>query len=61
MLLQVAIMISADVVCGKCGSIVYQMRMLKPVRDALRGTNNRCPICGAALNPGDFVVTVKRR
>lgn len=54
-------MLSADVVCGKCGSIVYQMRMLKSVKDALRATNNRCPVCGAALNPGDFGVAVTKR
>ncbi len=54
-------MLSADVVCGKCGSIVYQMRMLKSVKDALRATNSRCPVCGAALNTGDFTVAVTKR
>lgn len=54
-------MLLADVVCGKCGSVVYQMRMLKPVKDALRQTNSRCRVCGAALNPGDFTVAVNRR
>ncbi|HEX7032790.1 MAG TPA: hypothetical protein VF172_07315 [Nitrososphaera sp.] len=54
-------MLAADVVCGKCGSVVYQMRMLKSVRDALRPTNGRCPVCGAALNPGDFTVTANKR
>ncbi|HEX2557008.1 MAG TPA: hypothetical protein VHK86_01680 [Nitrososphaera sp.] len=54
-------MLSADVVCGKCGSVVYQMRMLKSVKDALRGTNGRCPVCGAALNPADFAVSVTKR
>jgi len=54
-------MISADVICGKCGSVVHQMRMLKSVRDALRASNNRCPICGAALNPTDFTVNINKR
>jgi ribosomal protein S27AE len=54
-------MLSADVVCGKCGSVVYQMRMLKSVRDVLRATNSRCPVCAAALNPGDFTVAVSKR
>lgn len=54
-------MLSADVVCGKCGSIVYQMRILKSMKDALRTTNSRCPVCGAALNPGDFTVAVIKR
>ncbi|HXV46171.1 MAG TPA: hypothetical protein VD736_05815 [Nitrososphaera sp.] len=54
-------MLAADVICGKCGSIVYQIRMLKSVRDALRATNSRCPVCGAALNPCDFTVAVTKR
>ena len=54
-------MLSADVICGKCGSVIYQMRMLKPVKDALRGTSSRCPVCGAALNPADFTVSVSKR
>ena len=54
-------MLAADVICGKCGSIIYNMRMLKSVKDALRGTNCRCPVCSAALNPNDFTVTVSRR
>jgi predicted nucleic acid-binding Zn ribbon protein len=56
-----ASMLSADVVCGKCGSIIYQMRMLKSVKDALRATNSHCPVCGAALNPGDFAIAVNKR
>lgn len=59
--MQAVSVIAADVICGKCGSIVYQMRMLKSVRDALRATNSRCPVCGAALNPGDFTVAVSKR
>ncbi|HEU4984107.1 MAG TPA: hypothetical protein VFT58_00590 [Nitrososphaera sp.] len=54
-------MMSADVVCGKCGSVIYTMRMLKSVKDALRATNNRCPVCGAALNPADFSVAATKR
>jgi ribosomal protein S27AE len=54
-------MLSADVVCGKCGSVIYQMRMLKAIKDALRATNSRCPVCGASLNPSDFSVTVAKR
>ena len=41
-------MLSADVVCVKCGSVIYQMQMLKSVKDALRGTSSRCPVCGNA-------------
>lgn len=54
-------MMSADVTCGKCGSVIYSMRMLKSVKDALRATSNRCPTCGAALNPADFSVAAAKR
>lgn len=54
-------MFSADVTCGKCGSVIYQMRMLKSVKDSLRATNSRCPTCGTALNPSDFAVSVAKR
>ncbi|MGI0035345.1 MAG: hypothetical protein ACRD98_05710 [Nitrososphaera sp.] len=54
-------MLSADVICGKCGSVIYQMRMLKSVRDALRATSSRCPVCGIALNPADFAVSANKR
>lgn len=54
-------MMAADVVCGKCGSVIYTMRMLKSVKDALRATNNRCPVCGTALNPTEFTVTTTKR
>ena len=54
-------MLLADVVCGKCGSMIFAMRMLKSVRDALRTTNSRCPVRGAALNSADFAVSVTKR
>ena len=54
-------MMTADVVCSKCGSVIYSMRMLKSVKDAMRATNNRCPVCGAALNPSEFTVTATKR
>lgn len=54
-------MLSADVNCGKCGAVIYQMRMLKSVKDSLRATNFRCPACGIALNASDFGVSVTRR
>lgn len=54
-------MLSSDVVCGKCGSIVYQMRMLKSIKDALRSTNGHCPVCGTALSTLDFTVSVSKR
>ncbi len=52
---------SVDVVCKKCGSIIYTMRTLKSIRDVLRPSNGRCIVCGSILNPGDFTVSVKRR
>jgi len=52
---------SVDVVCKKCGSIIYTMRTLKSVRDALRPSNGICIVCGSILNPGDFSVSAGKR
>ncbi|MEM3127424.1 MAG: hypothetical protein QW769_00290 [Nitrososphaerales archaeon] len=51
---------SVEVTCGKCGSIIYTMRILKPVKDVLRPTNNKCPSCGQVLSATDFSVSVNR-
>jgi NAD-dependent SIR2 family protein deacetylase len=54
-------MSSVEVVCKKCGSTIYRMRILKSIRDILRQSNGRCNVCGTMLNPGDFIVSVEKR
>jgi len=48
-----------DVTCGKCGAVIYTMRILKPVKDVIK-TNNKCPSCGQALSSSDFSVSVDK-
>ena len=41
---------SVDVVCGKCGAKIANMRMLKSVKDVMRPYNSKCPSCGQTLS-----------
>jgi hypothetical protein len=54
-------MLSADVVCVKCGSVIYQMWMLKPVKDTLCVGLVAAARYAATLNPADFMVSVNKR
>jgi hypothetical protein len=54
-------MLSADVVCVKCGSVIYQMRMLKSVKDTLCVGLAAAARYAATLNPTDFMVSVNKR
>ena len=51
---------SLEVTCGKCGDIIHIMRILKPVKDSLKTTNNKCPTCGQNLSTSDFDISIKR-
>ncbi|MFQ5969027.1 MAG: hypothetical protein ACE5J2_00825 [Nitrososphaerales archaeon] len=48
-----------EVTCGKCGSLIYTMRILKPIKDVLK-TNNKCQACGQTLTSSDFSVSVTK-
>ncbi|MFQ5920388.1 MAG: hypothetical protein ACE5JV_00010 [Nitrososphaerales archaeon] len=48
-----------EVLCSKCGAVVYTMRILKAVRDVVK-TNNKCPSCGQPLSSYDFTVSVDK-
>lgn len=53
---------SVEIVCKKCKSTLFTMQTIKSIKDVIRSTNDgRCNICGAALNPSDFTVTVEKR
>jgi ribosomal protein S27AE len=51
---------SVDVVCGKCGAKIANMRMLKPIREITRPYNNKCPSCGQTLSIAEFSVDVQK-
>ena len=43
-------MLKAHVTCGKCGSKVYDMKILKPIKDIVKSYNHKCPSCGQDLS-----------
>lgn len=50
---------SAEVVCGKCGKKIADMKMLKSVKDVLRPYNSKCPECGQTLSTSEFTLDVR--
>ncbi len=49
-----------DVYCDKCGSKIKHMITLKPIKDILRATKNKCSSCGIGLNPQDFTIELEK-
>lgn len=49
-----------DVYCDKCGSKIKHMITLKPIKDILRATKNKCLSCGIGLNPQDFTIELEK-
>ncbi len=49
-----------EVYCDKCGSKIKHMITLKPIKDILRATKNKCSSCGIALNPLDFTIELEK-
>ena len=45
-----------NVVCDKCDSVIYKMKVLRPVKAILNQSSNRCTGCGTLLNPADLAV-----
>lgn len=50
---------SVEVVCGKCGKKVANMKMLKSIKDVIRPYNNKCPSCGQTLSTAEFTLDVQ--
>jgi len=51
---------SVDVVCGKCGAKIANLRMLKPIKEVIRPYNSKCPSCGQTLSPSEFTIDVQK-
>ncbi len=49
-----------EVYCDKCGSKIKHMITLKPVKEILRNTKNKCSSCGIELNPLDFTIELEK-
>jgi len=47
-----------EIVCPKCGEVVYSGSELKPLSKVLKEYNCTCPKCGARLSLEDFEVEI---
>ena len=52
---------SVEIVCGKCGEKIDNMKMLKSVKDVMKQYNNKCPNCGQKLSPVDFSTDIQKK
>ena len=50
---------SVEVICGKCGKKIANMKMLKSVKDVVRPYNSKCPECGQNLSTSEFTLDVR--
>ena len=48
-----------NIVCGKCGEHITEMKMLKSVKDSLAPSGGKCPACGVALSSSEFDIDAK--
>jgi len=39
-----------EIVCSRCGYVLYKGDVLKPPQDIIRKYNGRCPKCGRELS-----------
>ena len=45
---------SMEIVCGKCGARITEMKMLKPLRGVMDQFGGKCPSCGHTLSSSEF-------
>ncbi len=50
---------SVEIVCGKCGEKISNMKMLKSLKDVVKPYNGKCPSCGQALSTSEFTLDVQ--
>ena len=50
---------SVEIICGKCGEKITNMKMLKSLKDVLNPTNGKCPSCGQKLSISEFSLDVQ--
>ena len=51
---------SVEVICGKCGKKVADMKMLKSVKDVMKPYHGKCPSCGQSLSSSEFSLDVQK-
>ena len=52
-------MLKAYVNCGNCGNKIYDMKVLKPIKDVVRSYDCKCPVCGQNLST-EFAIEIDR-
>lgn len=50
---------SMEIVCGKCGARITEMKMLKPLRGVVGQFDGKCPSCGHAISSSEFSLDVE--
>ena len=50
-----------EIFCYQCGSKIKHMINVKPIKDILRNTRNRCSTCGIEHNPTDFTIELEKQ
>jgi len=50
---------SVEIICGKCGKKIANMKMLKSVKDVVKPYNSKCPECGQSLSTSEFTLDVR--
>ena len=50
---------SAEIICGKCGEKITDMKMLKHLKDVLNTSSGKCPSCGQKLSTSEFSLDVQ--
>ncbi len=49
-------MMVVEIICGKCGTKIGAMKVLKPIKDASKVINGKCPSCGHGVSTTEFSI-----
>lgn len=47
---------TVEIICGRCGTKIGVMKVLKPIKDAAGVINGKCPSCGHGVSTSEFAV-----
>lgn len=49
-------MMAVEIICGKCGTKIGAMKVLKPIKDASKVIDGKCPSCGHGVSTTEFSI-----
>ena len=52
---------TVEIICGKCGEMLYNMKMLKPLKHTMSSFDGKCPRCGEALSSSSFSLEAQEK